>query len=186
MLLTHNDLIPNLWTNYGEIPGNGIDDDDNGDDDDGSEIFIDTPGTGSIDVSPTKTTTYFVKVTTNGVECVTEKTITVNPNPTAEIIPDYEFCDDTDDNDGNNGSITLTKADFDTLIPSILGAEFVLTALIDLNFNASESISEELAISALINKTPIIGVKLILLDIIKFFPQRARQCHKLPCSHLDR
>ncbi|MFL3026879.1 MAG: S8 family serine peptidase [Candidatus Neomarinimicrobiota bacterium] len=30
MLLTHNDLIPNLWTNYGEIPGNGIDDDDNG------------------------------------------------------------------------------------------------------------------------------------------------------------
>ena len=32
-------------------------------------------------------------------ECVTEKTITVNPNPSAEIIPDYEFCDTTDDND---------------------------------------------------------------------------------------
>jgi len=30
MLLTHADLIPNLWTNWGEIAGNGIDDDDNG------------------------------------------------------------------------------------------------------------------------------------------------------------
>lgn len=28
--LTHPDLIPNLWTNPGEIPGNGIDDDHNG------------------------------------------------------------------------------------------------------------------------------------------------------------
>ena len=30
MLLTHADLIPNLWINLGEIAGNGIDDDDNG------------------------------------------------------------------------------------------------------------------------------------------------------------
>jgi hypothetical protein len=30
MLLTHADLIPNLWTNLGEIAGNGIDDDNNG------------------------------------------------------------------------------------------------------------------------------------------------------------
>ena len=30
MLLTHADLIPNLWTNWEEIPGNGIDDDNNG------------------------------------------------------------------------------------------------------------------------------------------------------------
>ena len=30
MLLTHGDLTPNLWTNWGEIPGNGIDDDNNG------------------------------------------------------------------------------------------------------------------------------------------------------------
>jgi subtilisin family serine protease len=28
--LTHPDLVPNLWTNPGEIPGNGIDDDGNG------------------------------------------------------------------------------------------------------------------------------------------------------------
>lgn len=28
--LTHEDLAPNLWTNPGEIPGNGIDDDGNG------------------------------------------------------------------------------------------------------------------------------------------------------------
>ncbi len=28
--LTHEDLSPNLWTNPGEIPGNGIDDDSNG------------------------------------------------------------------------------------------------------------------------------------------------------------
>ena len=30
MLLTHADLTSNLWTNWGEIPGNGIDDDNNG------------------------------------------------------------------------------------------------------------------------------------------------------------
>lgn len=30
MLLTHADLIPNLWTNWAEIPGNGLDDDANG------------------------------------------------------------------------------------------------------------------------------------------------------------
>jgi len=30
MMLTHADLTPNLWTNWGEIPGNGIDDDSNG------------------------------------------------------------------------------------------------------------------------------------------------------------
>ena len=69
--------------------------------------------------------------------------------------------------------------------PSILGDVFVLTALIDLDFNASESIFEEFAKSALISKKPINGLKLILLDIIKFFPQRVRQCHKLPYSHLD-
>ena len=92
-------------------------------DNDGNEVLIDNPGTGSLDVSPTQTTTYFVKVTTNDVVCKTEKTITVNPNPTAITIPDYEFCDNTDDDDGNNGSITLTKADFDALIPSILGQD---------------------------------------------------------------
>ena len=30
MMLTHADLTPNLWTNWGEISGNGIDDDGNG------------------------------------------------------------------------------------------------------------------------------------------------------------
>jgi hypothetical protein len=30
MMLTHGDLTPNLWTNWGEVPGNGIDDDANG------------------------------------------------------------------------------------------------------------------------------------------------------------
>tara|TARA_B100000586_G_scaffold62870_1_gene43476 strand:- start:292 stop:2145 length:1854 start_codon:yes stop_codon:yes gene_type:complete len=30
MMLTHSDLTQNLWTNWGEIPGNGIDDDNNG------------------------------------------------------------------------------------------------------------------------------------------------------------
>ena len=30
MMLTHTDLVPNLWTNYNEIPGNNIDDDNNG------------------------------------------------------------------------------------------------------------------------------------------------------------
>ena len=91
---------------------------------DGSEEIISDVTTTSYEVENlTETRTYFVKVTTNGVECITEKTITVNPNPTAEVIPDYEFCDNTDDNDGNNGSITLLKADFDALIPSILGTD---------------------------------------------------------------
>ena len=92
---------------------------------DGSEEIISDVTTTSYEVeSLTETRTYFVKVTTNGVECITEKTVTVNPNPTAEVIPDYEFCDNIEnDDDGNNGSITLTKADFDALIPSILGAD---------------------------------------------------------------
>ncbi len=30
MMLTHPDLAPNIWTNYNEIPGNNIDDDNNG------------------------------------------------------------------------------------------------------------------------------------------------------------
>ena len=57
----------------------------------------------------------------NGVECIAEKTITVNPNPTAETIDDLEFCDDENDNDGNNGSILIQKEVFDSLIPNILG-----------------------------------------------------------------
>jgi subtilisin family serine protease len=44
--LTHPDLAPNLWTNPGEIPGNGIDDDGNGyvDDVHGYD-FVDGDGT---------------------------------------------------------------------------------------------------------------------------------------------
>ncbi len=50
---------------------------------DGSEEIISDVTTTSYEVeSLTETRTYFVKVTTNGVECVTEKTVTVNPNPT--------------------------------------------------------------------------------------------------------
>ena len=30
MKLDHPDLAPNVWTNFGEIPGNGVDDDNNG------------------------------------------------------------------------------------------------------------------------------------------------------------
>jgi subtilisin family serine protease len=44
--LSHPDLVPNLWTNTGEIPGNGIDDDGNGyvDDVHGYD-FVDDDGT---------------------------------------------------------------------------------------------------------------------------------------------
>ena len=52
----------------------------------GNEIIIPNVSTTSLEVSPIQTTTYFVKVTVNGVECIAEKTITVNPNPTAETI----------------------------------------------------------------------------------------------------
>src|SRR4051794_22773686 len=39
--LTHPDLLPNLWTNPGEIPGNGVDDDGDGfvDDVHGADFF---------------------------------------------------------------------------------------------------------------------------------------------------
>ena len=90
-------------------------------DQNGDEVIIPNVTTTSLDVSPTETTTYFVKVTTNNIECITEKTITVNPNPTAETVGDLEFCDDESDNDGNNGSITIEKEIFDSLIPKILG-----------------------------------------------------------------
>ena len=30
MMINHSDLVPNLWINHNEIPGNGIDDDNNG------------------------------------------------------------------------------------------------------------------------------------------------------------
>ena len=90
-------------------------------DENGNEVIIPNVSTSSLEVSPIQTTTYFVKVTTNGVECLTETTITVNPNPTAETIGDLEFCDDENDNDGNNGSIIIQKEVFDSLIPNILG-----------------------------------------------------------------
>ncbi len=90
-------------------------------DENGNEVIIPNVSTSSLEVSPIQTTTYFVKVTTNGVECLTETTITVNPNPTSETIGDLEFCDDENDNDGNNGSIIIQKEVFDSLIPNILG-----------------------------------------------------------------
>tara|TARA_B100000963_G_scaffold208250_1_gene181392 strand:- start:14084 stop:21370 length:7287 start_codon:yes stop_codon:yes gene_type:complete len=92
-------------------------------DENGDEVIIPDISTSSLEVSPTQTTTYFVKVTVNGVECIAEKTITVNPNPTAETISDLEFCDDESDSDGNNGSITIQKEIFDSLIPNILGED---------------------------------------------------------------
>ena len=92
-------------------------------DENGDEVILPDISTSSLEVSPTLTTTYFVKVTVNGVECIAEKTITVNPNPTAETISDLEFCDDESDNDGNNGSITIQKEIFDSLIPNILGED---------------------------------------------------------------
>ncbi len=92
-------------------------------DENGDEVIIPDISTSSLEVSPTQTTTYFVKVTVNGVECIAEKTITVNPNPTAETIGDLEFCDDESDSDGNNGSITIQKEIFDSLIPNILGED---------------------------------------------------------------
>ena len=91
-------------------------------DKDGNEVeFENQPGTGSIDVSPEETTTYFVKVFTNNIPCVATKTIVVNPDPVINQIPDYVFCDDDTDGDSNNSSITLKEDDFKVLNSSILG-----------------------------------------------------------------
>ncbi|MDB9849234.1 T9SS type B sorting domain-containing protein, partial [Flavobacteriaceae bacterium] len=91
-------------------------------DKDGNEIeFTEQPGTGSLDVSPTETTTYYVKVSVNNVICYAEKTVIVNPNPISNTIQDYVFCDDDLDGDANNGSIVLEESNFEVLKPSILG-----------------------------------------------------------------
>ena len=67
-------------------------------DDDGNEVvFNEQPGTGNLIVTPEKATTYFVKVTVNGIECYAETIVNVNPNPTAETIIIDSFCDDDTD-----------------------------------------------------------------------------------------
>jgi subtilisin family serine protease len=42
--ITHPDLAPNIWTNFNEIPGNGIDDDHNGYVDDVHGVDLTNPG----------------------------------------------------------------------------------------------------------------------------------------------
>ena len=44
--VTHSDLAPNVWTNFGEIPGNGIDDDHNGYVDDVHGVDLTSPSAG--------------------------------------------------------------------------------------------------------------------------------------------
>ena len=65
-----------------------------------------------LEVSPLVTTSYFVRVTTNGVVCDSETfTITINPLPVANPVSDpIEICVDN-----NNGAITSTdlKGSFD-------------------------------------------------------------------------
>ena len=91
-------------------------------DDNGNEIlFEEQPGTGNLIVTPEKVTTYFVKVTVNGIECYAETTVNVNPNPNINEIPDYVFCDDDSDGDPNNGSISINADIFNVLKSSILG-----------------------------------------------------------------
>jgi hypothetical protein len=108
-------------------------------DKDGNEIeFTEQPGTGNLDVSPTETTTYYVKVTVNDAVCYAEKTIIVNPNPTANTIQDYVFCDDDLDGDANNGSILLEESNFEVLKPSILGNDQSIN-----DFKVSFHLSEE-------------------------------------------
>lgn len=108
-------------------------------DENGDEIdFEDQPGTGTLNVNPDKTTTYFVKVTVNGVICYATTTITLNPDPSIFEIPDYIFCDDESDGDANNGSITLNEDDFTVLNSSILGDDqelddFSITYFLSLN-----------------------------------------------------
>src|SRR5690349_19546269 len=43
MKLDHPDLAPNVWTNFGEIPDNGVDDDGNGYVDDVHGVDLTTP-----------------------------------------------------------------------------------------------------------------------------------------------
>ena len=44
MKLDHPDLAPNVWTNFGEVPGNGVDDDGNGYVDDVHGVDLTTAG----------------------------------------------------------------------------------------------------------------------------------------------
>jgi gliding motility-associated-like protein len=61
----------------------------------GDEVLF-TNATSSLEVSPTETTTYFIKVTTNGVVCTNEITITVNPLPTFTVTDPGPMCNNAD------------------------------------------------------------------------------------------
>src|ERR1044071_394718 len=46
MRMDHPDLAPNAWTNFAEVPGNGVDDDNNGYVDDVHGVDLTTTRTG--------------------------------------------------------------------------------------------------------------------------------------------
>ena len=77
-----------------------------------------------LEVSPLETTTYFVRVTTNGVDCDSEPfTVTINPLPTANSVPEpIEIC--VDDNNGAIPSADLRGSfDFSSVERTILGSQ---------------------------------------------------------------
>jgi hypothetical protein len=101
--------------------------------------FIDIPiNASTLTLNPEVTTTYFIDVITNGIVCSTSYTHVVNPNPTANTIQDYVFCDDDLDGDANNGSILLEESNFEVLKPSILGNDQSIN-----DFKVSFHLSEE-------------------------------------------
>ncbi|WP_139959334.1 T9SS type B sorting domain-containing protein [Flavicella sediminum] len=59
--------------------------------------------TSTLDVSPTETTTYFIKITTNGIVCTDEFTLTVNPLPIVTLDTQSALCENTTD-------VTLTAS----------------------------------------------------------------------------
>ena len=84
----------------------------------GEEIEFDQPGTGLLMLIQ-KDYDLFCKSYCKWNWMLCETTLTVNPNPTAETIPDYilwwwRWWQ-------RNNGITLSQDDFNALIPSILG-----------------------------------------------------------------
>ncbi|MFC2109779.1 T9SS type B sorting domain-containing protein [Bacteroidota bacterium] len=64
---------------------------------DGATEIVFSDKTSTLDVSPTETTTYFIKITTNGTVCKDEFTLVVNPLPTVTLSPQSPLCENTDD-----------------------------------------------------------------------------------------
>ena len=102
----------------------------------GLDVIFDGVETSSIVRSPAETTTYFYKVTTNGVMCRVETTIVVHPLPEMLLANDLELCDNSLDKDAYNGLVN--GFDLQAQEVAILNGDTSLEVLLFLNENDTD------------------------------------------------